>query len=222
MTLLGRNGAGKTTTLRAIMGIVPQRQRLGRSFAATRSRRLALEPDRPARHRLLPGGARHLCQPRCRGEPAAAADGAPGRDERRRDLRDLSQPRGAPAQPGHQALRRRAADAGDRPDPAHRRHLCLLLDEPTEGLAPVIVQQIGAVIRTLEAEGLHDPARRAEFSLRRDPRRSPLCRRARPRHRHDLATRISRRTSTSCNNISGLSRTRPGTQATPARPAGGN
>jgi branched-chain amino acid transport system ATP-binding protein len=26
VTLLGRNGAGKTTTLRAIMGIVPQRQ----------------------------------------------------------------------------------------------------------------------------------------------------------------------------------------------------
>src|SRR5207237_2988408 len=29
----------------------------------------------------------------------------------------------------------------------------LLLDEPTEGLAPVIVQQIGAVIRTLKAKG---------------------------------------------------------------------
>ena len=29
----------------------------------------------------------------------------------------------------------------------------LLLDEPTEGLAPVIVQQIGEVIRTLEAKG---------------------------------------------------------------------
>jgi branched-chain amino acid transport system ATP-binding protein len=29
----------------------------------------------------------------------------------------------------------------------------LLLDEPNEGLAPVIVQQIGAVIRTLKAKG---------------------------------------------------------------------
>jgi branched-chain amino acid transport system ATP-binding protein len=29
----------------------------------------------------------------------------------------------------------------------------LLLDEPTEGLAPVIVQQIGATIRRLKAEG---------------------------------------------------------------------
>ena len=34
VTLLGRNGAGKTTTLRAIMGIVPRRTRLGRSIAA--------------------------------------------------------------------------------------------------------------------------------------------------------------------------------------------
>jgi branched-chain amino acid transport system ATP-binding protein len=30
----------------------------------------------------------------------------------------------------------------------------LLLDEPTEGLAPVIVQQIGATIRKLKQEGL--------------------------------------------------------------------
>jgi branched-chain amino acid transport system ATP-binding protein len=29
----------------------------------------------------------------------------------------------------------------------------LLLDEPTEGLAPVIVQQIGALIRTLKTKG---------------------------------------------------------------------
>ena len=64
----------------------------------------------------------------------------------------LPQPLRAAAQPGHQALRRRAADAGDRPHPAHRRPL-LLLDEPTEGLAPVIVQQIGAVLRTLKNKG---------------------------------------------------------------------
>ncbi len=44
----------------------------------------------------------------------------------------------------------------------------LLLDEPTEGLAPVIVQQIGAVIRRAEAEGLHHAAGGAEFPLRRD------------------------------------------------------
>lgn len=29
----------------------------------------------------------------------------------------------------------------------------LLLDEPTEGLAPIIVQQIGSTVRTLKAQG---------------------------------------------------------------------
>ena len=43
----------------------------------------------------------------------------------------------------------------------------LLLDEPTEGLAPVIVQAIGRTIRTLQGEGLHHPAGRAELPLRR-------------------------------------------------------
>ena len=49
----------------------------------------------------------------------------------------------------------------------------LLLDEPTEGLAPVIIQQIGKTIRTLEAAGLHDPAGRAELSG--SPRPSPTA-----------------------------------------------
>ena len=38
------------------------------------------------------------------------------------------------------------------PHPAHRR-AALLLDEPTEGLAPVIIQQIGKTIRTLKQQG---------------------------------------------------------------------
>ncbi len=42
----------------------------------------------------------------------------------------------------------------------------LLLDEPTEGLAPVIVQRIGEIIRQLKSRGLHHPAGRAELPLR--------------------------------------------------------
>ena len=34
------------------------------------------------------------------------------------------------------------------------RPKCLLLDEPTLGLAPIIVQEIGTVIRRLAADGL--------------------------------------------------------------------
>ena len=43
----------------------------------------------------------------------------------------------------------------------------LLLDEPTEGLAPVIVQQIGRTIGR-SSTGLYHPAGRAEFPFRRD------------------------------------------------------
>ncbi len=51
----------------------------------------------------------------------------------------------------------------------------LLLDEPTEGLAPVIIQQIGRTIGDAKGARLHDPAGRAEFPLRRDYCRPLLC-----------------------------------------------
>ncbi len=45
----------------------------------------------------------------------------------------------------------------------------LLLDEPTEGLAPVIVQRIGEIIRQLRTRAAsRDPAGRAELPLRGD------------------------------------------------------
>lgn len=46
----------------------------------------------------------------------------------------------------------------------------LLLDEPTEGLAPVIVEQIGRVIARLARAWFHHPAGGTEFSLRRPGR----------------------------------------------------
>ena len=92
-----------------------------RSKAARRSR-LAVEPHRPPRHRLLPGGARHLREPQRRGEPAAAAGRARRRAVGRADLRAVPEPASERLrEPGHEAVRRRAADARDRPHPAHRR-----------------------------------------------------------------------------------------------------
>ncbi len=61
----------------------------------------------------------------------------------------------------------------------------LLLDEPTEGLAPVIVQQIGRTIRELRDARLHRAAGGAELPLRRDGGRPPLRDGARPGDRHD-------------------------------------
>ena len=42
----------------------------------------------------------------------------------------------------------------------------LLLDEPSLGLAPVIVDKIYEIIREINCAGRHDPARRAERQLR--------------------------------------------------------
>src|SRR5437773_1131855 len=74
-------------------------------------------------HRVLSRGARHFRKPRRARKPAAAADRALWRPVARSDLRIVSEPEGAPQQPGHQAIRWRAADARDRQNPAHRRAL---------------------------------------------------------------------------------------------------
>ena len=99
-----------------------QAHRLG-PLQRSRDHPCVLRPDRADGHRLLPRGARHLRQPRRPGEPAAAAGGQAGRHVARADLRSVSQSEGAAEEPGHQAFRRRAADAGDRAHPAHRRQL---------------------------------------------------------------------------------------------------
>ena len=52
----------------------------------------------------------------------------------------------------------------------------LLLDEPSLGLAPILVQQIFEIIREINAAGHDDPARRAERApgaRRRPPRLRP-------------------------------------------------
>ena len=61
----------------------------------------------------------------------------------------------------------------------------LLLDEPSLGLAPVIVDKIYEIVREINAAGHHDPARRAERELR--ARR--LLARLRARDRHGRAHR---------------------------------
>ena len=209
VTLLGRNGAGKTTTLKSIMGIVGQRTGLG----ALRGQRA----DRPARrtaiarlgHRVLPGGARHFREPQRRGEPAAAARGAAGRARARPHLRAVSR-----------TCKERLRSQGTKLSGGEQQMLAigrilrtgarlLLLDEPTEGLAPVIIQQIGRTIRQLKAAGLHHPAGRAELPLRLDGRRPLLRDGARPDHRHGSPMPSSTPTSESCTSIWGFESRRP-------------
>ena len=78
----------------------------------------------------------------------------------------------------------------------------LLLDEPTEGLAPVIIQQIGKHHPHAEGAGLHHPAGRAEFPLRLDRRRPLLRHGTWPHHRPVRQLRNWTPMSKSCTTIS--------------------
>ena len=182
VTLLGRNGAGKTTTLKAIMGIVAQAHGFGRVRRQGAHRPLD-RPHRPARRRVLPGGARHIRISLGQGEPVAAAPIAKAGGMSWSEIFALfPNLRERLIERRRQALRRRAADARDRPHPAHRRAISDAgrADRgPRAGHHPADRPHH----RRAQAGGIHDSAGRAEFPLRLDPGRSVFRHGARPHHR---------------------------------------
>ncbi len=112
VTLLGRNGAGKTTTLKSVMGIIGKRSG---SIRFENQEIIRASSDRIARMGIA------FCP-----EERGIFSSLDVRENlllpvARPDLRSVSEPEGAPHQPGHQVVRRRAADARDRAHPAHRR-----------------------------------------------------------------------------------------------------
>jgi len=151
VTLLGRNGAGKTTTLKSVMGMVPRRAGSIRYEASELTR---LPSNRIARLGIA------IC-PEERGIfaslsveenlllPPVVREGGLGVDlifGLFPNLQERLRSQGTKLSGGEQQMLAiaRILRTGAR---------FLLLDEPTEGLAPVIVQQIGATIRRLKAEG---------------------------------------------------------------------
>ena len=151
VTLLGRNGVGKTTTMRAIMGIVGQRvgsvRYRGEELVALPSEKIARKgiaycPEERGIFASLNVKENLLL-------PPVVQDGGLTLDEVYGlfpILKERGASQGTKLSGGEQQM---LAIARILRTGAH----LLLLDEPTEGLAPVIIQQIGATIRKLRERG---------------------------------------------------------------------
>ena len=151
VTLLGRNGVGKTTTLKAIMGIIERRtgsvrfegRELIKLSSDTIARRgIAFCPEERGIFASLDVKENLLL-------PRQVRPGGLGLDrifELFPNLRERLSSQGMKLSGGEQQMLAigRILRTGAR---------LLLLDEPTEGLAPVIIQQIGRTIGTLKAQG---------------------------------------------------------------------
>ena len=155
VALIGRNGAGKTTTLRAIMGSVPAREGTVR-FRGEPITDLDPEPTVrrgigivPEERRVFPGltvaenlklgtiGGGDADHGRSVGEVLDAFD----------ELANRRDAQGQHLSGGEQqmlAVGRTLVAGAD----------LLLLDEPTEGLAPMIVDRVTDLVRELNADGI--------------------------------------------------------------------
>ncbi|WP_271899587.1 ABC transporter ATP-binding protein [Candidatus Phyllobacterium onerii] len=152
VTLLGRNGVGKTTTLRSIMGII--RKRTGTiTFDGKDMMRVPLHRTAHAGIGFVPeerGIFATLSVDENLNLPPIVAKGGMSIDEIYDLFPNLKERRNSPGT---------KLSGGEQQMLAIARILrtgvkLLLLDEPTEGLAPVIIQRIGEVLVTLKQRGM--------------------------------------------------------------------
>jgi len=151
-TLVGRNGVGKTTTLRTIMGILPARRGSieldGRSIVGLPSDRIAKRglgyvPEERGILATL-SVYENLTLAPIVGDKGWTVerifDAFP-------NLKERAKAGGTTLSGGEQQMLAiaRVLRSGAR---------TVLLDEPTEGLAPVIVERIGELIRAMKADGI--------------------------------------------------------------------
>jgi branched-chain amino acid transport system ATP-binding protein len=158
VVLLGRNGAGKTTTLKSIMGVLPSRSG---SIRFTGREIGTLESDEvcrlgmgyvPEDCRVFRGLSVQENLEAGRRAPRAAAPGQPHWDEAKifelfPDLCTFAARRADSLSGGQQRMLAIARTLMGNPS-------LLLLDEPSEGLAPLVVQAILDQLRLLKRAGV--------------------------------------------------------------------
>ena len=152
VSLVGRNGAGKTTTIAAIAGLIKPR---AGSVMVGDTELAGAPPFRIARAgvALVPQGRRIFADLTVRENLLLAARPMPGGWDERRVLELFP------------AIGRRLANSGDELSGGEQQMLAigralmrnpsvLLLDEPSEGLAPKLVAEVGEAMVALRATGL--------------------------------------------------------------------
>lgn len=151
VTLLGRNGAGKTTTLKSVMGIIGKRTGSvtfeGKDISRTSSDKIArlgvaFCPEERGIFASLDVRENLMLPPQVR-EGGLSLDQI---FELFPNLKERLNSQGTKLSGGEQQMLAiaRILRTGAR---------FLMLDEPTEGLAPVIIQQIGQMIARLKQQG---------------------------------------------------------------------
>jgi branched-chain amino acid transport system ATP-binding protein len=151
VTLLGRNGAGKTTTLRAIIGILGRRagsityegiETIGMASRKIAKLGIGYVPEERGIFSSLSVQENLMLPPRVKPGGMTVAE-----------IHTL-----------FPNLKERAGSQGTKLSGGEQQMLAIgrilrtgaktiLLDEPTEGLAPVVVQQIGRTVQKLKAQG---------------------------------------------------------------------
>ena len=155
VALMGRNGAGKSTTIKSIMGLLPSKRGQVRFMDEEIG---TLEPYEIARRGLgfVPEDRRvfselSVLQNLEVGRQAARPGIAPWTPERLfalfPNLGEMPDRPGGSMSGGEQQMLTVARTLMGNP-------LLLMLDEPSEGVAPVIVEQMAHMIMTLKQQGL--------------------------------------------------------------------
>ena len=150
--LLGRNGMGKTTLIRSIVGFTPPRQgqvlfkeRNITAWSSNRSINLGLG--------LVPQGRRVFSS-------LSVSENLAVADKRNRGPWNLERVMELfPRLRERRAIRAGKLSGGEQQMLAIARALMtnpelLLMDEPTEGLAPLLVREVGRIIENLKSQGL--------------------------------------------------------------------